>query len=215
MKRGLLGGTFDPVHLGHLIVAEEVRTELALDEVSFLPTGVPWMKRGRPISEGLHRLAMVELAVASNPHYSVLTLEMESSGDTYTVDTLEELAGGLHGRDDLFFILGTDALDSFHRWRDPRRVVELATLVVVTRPGHGEVDLESLDRAVPGISRRLVQVRATLIEISGAEIRRRVSQGRSIRYLVPDAVADYIEVQGLYVAAAGAAGESGGQAREG
>ncbi len=215
MRRGLLGGTFDPVHLGHLIVAEEARTERALDMVSFVPTGVPWMKRGRPISEGRHRRAMVELAVASNPSCSVLALELERSGDTFSVDTLEELAGDLAGGDELFFILGTDALNGFYRWKDPKRVVELATLVVVTRPGHEEVDLGALEGIVPGISSRLVQVRAPVIEISGAEIRRRVALGRSIRYLVPDPVADYIEEQGLYRAAAGAASESGGQAREG
>ena len=202
MRRGLLGGTFDPIHMGHLIVAETARSALRLDEVWFVPTGVPWMKRGQPISEGRHRLAMASFAVAPNPHFEVLSLELERPGETYTVDTLEAMSQWKGPGDELIFILGTDALRSLPRWRNPSRILELAMVAVVWRPGYDVPEVRELEQALPGASRRIVQVTMPLIEISGVDIRQRAAHGLSIRYLVPDPVADYIKGQELYRAAA-------------
>jgi nicotinate-nucleotide adenylyltransferase len=201
MTRGLLGGTFDPIHMGHLIAAETARSALQLDEVWFVPTGVPWMKRGQPISEGRHRKAMVELAVAANPHFEVLSLELERPGETYTVDTLEAVSKWKGPGNEMVFILGTDAFRGLTRWRNPARILELAMVAVVSRSGYAAPEVRELEQAVPGASRRIVQVTMPLIEISGADIRQRAAHGLSIRYLVPDPVADYIKGQGLYRAA--------------
>lgn len=204
MRRGLLGGTFDPVHNGHLIVAEQVRAQLALDRVDFVPVGVPWMKRDETILSGQHRLAMVDLAVNANEAFGVLTLEVDRPGDTFTVDTLEELHE--QADDDLFFIMGMDALQSFARWKDPVRILELATVVVVRRPRVPRFGLDEIEALAPGTSDRIVEVGAPLIDISSTDIRQRVSEGRTIRYLVPEPVRDYVEANGLYRSPAGAAG---------
>lgn len=204
MRRGLLGGTFDPVHMGHLIVAEQVRAQLALDRVDFVPVGVPWMKRDETILPGEHRLAMVDLAVSGNEAFSVLTLEVDRPGDTFTVDTLEELHE--QADDDLFFIMGMDALQGFARWKDPVRILDLATLVVVRRPRVPRVGLDGIEALAPGASDRIVEVGAPLIDISSTDIRQRVAEGRTIRYLVPEPVRDYIESNGLYRSPAGTAG---------
>ena len=204
MRRGILGGTFDPVHLGHLIVAEQVRAQLALDRVDFVPVGVPWMKREEAILPGEHRVAMVELAVSRNADFGMLALEVDRPGDTFTVDTLEELHEQVD--DDLFFIMGMDALQSFARWKDPARILELATLVVVRRPRFPRVGLDEIEALALGAPERIVEVGAPLIDISSTDIRQRVADGRSIRYLVPEPVRDYIESNGLYRSPTGAAG---------
>ncbi|MEK9658889.1 MAG: nicotinate-nucleotide adenylyltransferase [Chloroflexota bacterium] len=198
MRRGILGGTFDPIHTGHLILAQEVSWRLGLDEVWFMPAGLPWMKRGLELSAQEHRRAMVELAIADNPHYHLATLELDRPGETYTAETLEQLRAGEMAEDDVFFIMGVDALHTLHRWRDAARILELARIVVALRPGHGEVDLRTLEAVDPTASERIMTVQMPLIEISGTELRRRVAAGEPVRYLVPDAVADYIARHGLY-----------------
>jgi nicotinate-nucleotide adenylyltransferase len=198
MKVGILGGTFDPVHLGHLIIAEEARVRLKLDQVVFTPAGQPWLKSRQPVSPAHHRLRMVELAVASNPFFQVSSSEMDRSGPTYTVDTLGELQGSL-GRDaGLYFIVGMDALEQFHRWKEPEKLLGLCNLVVVSRPGHQSVDINDLVGQYPQAGERLVLLTAPRIEISSTEIRRRVGEGISIRYLVPEAVEEYILEHRLY-----------------
>ena len=198
MRRGILGGTFDPIHSGHLILAQEVQWRLRLDEVWFVPTGSPWMKRGEPVTERRHRRAMVELAIEGNPDFRVSTLELDRPGETYTVETLEELRAGPMANDELLFIMGADTLHSMHLWREPKRILELTRLVVALRPGYGAIDLEQLKAVDPAAPERVMTVHMPLIEISGAELRRRVSHGEPVRYLAPDAVADYISRHDLY-----------------
>jgi nicotinate-nucleotide adenylyltransferase len=198
MRRGILGGTFDPIHNGHLILAQEVLWRLGLDEIWFMPTGEPWMKQGQPLTSKEHRKAMVELAIAANPRFKLSTIEMDRPGETYTVDTLEELRAGAMRDDDLFFIMGVDTLSSMQRWKAPERILELTQLVVALRPGHGPVDLALLEAIEPTASERLMTVHLPLIEISSTELRRRVMAAESYRYLVPDEVGEYIKKQGLY-----------------
>lgn len=198
MRRGILGGTFDPIHTGHLILAQEVLGQLGLDEMWFVPTGEPWMKRGQRLTSQVHRKEMVELAIKGNERFKLSTLEMDRPGETYTVDTLEELRAGEMRDDEVLFIMGVDTLNSVHLWKSPKRVLELAQLVVALRPGHGALDVGSLAAIDPTIGERLMTVRLPLIEISGTELRRRVASGESYRYLVPDAVGEYIKANGLY-----------------
>ncbi|MBM3939735.1 MAG: nicotinate-nucleotide adenylyltransferase [SAR202 cluster bacterium] len=198
MRRGVLGGTFDPIHTGHLILAQEVQWRLGLDGIWFMPAGLPWMKKGEALTDREHRRAMVELAIESNPKFHLSTLELDRPGETYTVDTLEELRSGPMADGEILFIMGVDTLHSMHRWRNPARVLELALLVVALRPGHGKIDLTELLKIDPHAWERIMTLRMPLIEISGTELRRRVGVGEPVRYLVPDAVADYIAAHGLY-----------------
>ncbi|MCZ6535412.1 MAG: nicotinate-nucleotide adenylyltransferase [Chloroflexi bacterium] len=198
MRIGVLGGTFDPIHMAHLIVAEEVRSRLELEEVVFVPTGEPWMKAGTPLSSSHHRLNMVRLAVSSNPFFRVSSVEIDRPGPSYTLDTLEALLAEYGEGVEIFFILGVDALTEFHRWKEPERILELAKLAVVGRPGFKGGDPSPKGNLVEGASDRIVKLDGTNIEISAGEIRRRVAEGRSIRYRVCDEVADYIMHHGLY-----------------
>ena len=198
-KVGVLGGTFDPVHLGHLIVAEDVRQKLGLQEVLFIPAGRPRLKDNKSISEAEHRLEMVILATASNPYLNVSTIEIERPGPSYSVDTVVELKAGLGAGAKIFFIAGYDTLADLHLWKDPRRLVEMCQVVAVARPGHNKLDLRPLESGVRGTSERIMKVEVPQIDISATGIRQRVARGLSIRYLVPEAVEDYITANNLYV----------------
>jgi nicotinate-nucleotide adenylyltransferase len=193
LRIGVLGGTFDPIHLGHLIISEEARSCLQLEEVVFVPTGDPWMKEGQPLSPAHHRFNMVRLATSSNPFFRASPVEIDRPGPTYTVDTLRALVDEYGPEVELFFILGADAFAGFHRWKDPQGILHLAKLAVVNRPGLGAIDPEP-----PVSPDRLVRVQGTNIEISATDIRRRVAEGGSIRYLVMDEIARYISSTGLY-----------------
>ncbi len=199
MRRGILGGTFDPIHTGHLILAQEVLWRLGLQDISFMPAGLPWMK-GRPAVESAHRRAMVELAIADNPHFRLATNELDRPGETFTVDTMEELRAGEMAGDELLFVMGVDTLRTLPKWKDPARLLELTRLVVALRPGHGQIDMRPLEDIDPHASERIMTVNMPMIEISGTEVRRRVSAAEPVRYLVPDAVASYIEQHDLYEA---------------
>lgn len=198
MRLGILGGTFDPIHIGHLIMAEEARIQLGLERVLFMPAGQPWMRRGTPVTPARHRVEMVRRAIAGNPHFSLSLMEVERPGDTYTVDTLralrQEYGEGWH----LHFILGADALEQLPLWKEPREIIRLCTLVAMARPGYDKHGLSSLEAVLPGLSRSLVWLREPQIGISSTEIRRRVAQGLSIRYWVPPAVEEYIMRHRLY-----------------
>ncbi|MDY6912227.1 MAG: nicotinate-nucleotide adenylyltransferase [Chloroflexota bacterium] len=198
MKIGLLGGTFDPVHLGHLIVAEEVRVGLGLDKMLFIPAGMPWLKEGREIAAGDHRLAMVRLAIEENPYFEVSTTELERPGASFSVDTVEAMAGDLGPEGALFFAAGPDALNDLPRWKDPARLISRCRIVAVSRPGFPALDLRLLEAALPGISTRIDTVEVSQIGISSTSIRERVRRDLSIRYLVPPKVERYIEEHGLY-----------------
>ena len=207
MRRGLLGGTFDPVHMGHLLLAQEVLWRLGLDEVWFIPTGLPWMKRDEPLTGSEDRRRMVELAIRDDDRFHLSAVELDRPGETYTVDTLEELRAGPMSEGELFFVMGVDTLHTMHRWKDPARILEMTRVVVALRPGHGGVDLHELEALDSQVGERVLQVRMPLIEISGTELRRRVAAGEPVRYLVPDAVAAYIAERGLYGANVRLAGE--------
>jgi nicotinate-nucleotide adenylyltransferase len=199
-KIGVLGGTFDPIHLGHLIVAEDLREKLGLSEVLFIPAGRPWlkMKEEKTISAAEHRLAMVRLAVASNHYFKVSTMEINRPGISYSIDTVLELKSELGAQTEIYFIVGPDALAELPKWKEPARLVELCQVVGIGRPGYTKANLRKLERSIPGASRRIMMVDVPQIDISSTEIRERVACGLSIRYLVPEAVEKYIAEHKLY-----------------
>jgi|SRR5688572_20231904 nicotinate-nucleotide adenylyltransferase len=180
----LLGGTFDPPHLGHLVLAECAWEQFG-GRVLFVPAGQPWRKAGTEVSEAEHRLAMTELATDPNPHFAVDAREVRRPGPTYTVDTLEALVA--EGHETIVLILGVDALRDLPNWKEPARIRELATLAVAAR------DDEQTPEG-PGI----VAVRMPGIDLSSTLVRERVAAGKSVRYLVPDTVRDYIAHHRLY-----------------
>ena len=187
-----MGGTFDPVHHGHLSAANEVAALFDLDEVVFVPTGQPWQKSDRVVSAAEDRYLMTVVATASNPHFSVSRIDIDRPGPTYTVDTLRDLRDAYGGDAELFFITGTDALAQILGWRNADELFTLAHFVGVNRPGYEAVDVA----AFPEGSVSLVQVPA--LAISSSDCRERVRGGRPISYLVPDGVAQYIAKRRLY-----------------
>ncbi|MBE9513747.1 MAG: nicotinate-nucleotide adenylyltransferase [Dehalococcoidia bacterium] len=197
MNIGVLGGTFDPVHIGHLIIAEQARVELGLSEVLFVPAGQPWLKVDHNVTPAFHRVEMLRRAVASNPHFRVCTLEVDRAGPSYTVDTMAGLKDEL-GTQSFFFILGQDSFDDLPLWKEPDRLVRMCQLAVVPRLGLRSPGLNSLTSSVRGAQGRVRTVSAPVVEVSSSEIRQRVAQGLSIRYLVPHEVEQYIAAQGLY-----------------
>ena len=199
MNIGVMGGTFDPVHNGHLIVAEEARARLNLSEVVFVPAGRPWQKADRAISAAEHRLQMVRLATADKPYFKLATLDIERAGPSYTIDTITELRTRIDSKDELFFILGWDSLVELPRWRDAPQLVTLSHLVAAPRPGYPRPDLKSLETEIPGITARVMIMDKPAIDISATNIRQRVAGGLSIHHLVPERVTEYIRQQKLYL----------------
>ena len=198
MKLGIFGGTFDPIHNGHLIVAEYVRTEIDLDSVLFVPAGRPWFKDGQTLTDAQHRLEMTRLATNDNPHFAVSEMEIRREGPTYTIDTLTELGGEMGGGVEFYVILGIDALNELHRWQRPCDVLDMATVVGVARAGVTEVDRAALESIRAGASEYVVIVDGPLVDISAADIRLRMAEGRSVRGLVPRAVEEYAKRHSLY-----------------
>ena len=198
MNIGVLGGTFDPIHIGHLTVAEEVRERLNLAEGMFVPAGQPWLKVDSPISAAKHRVEMVRLAIADKPYFKMSTIEIERAGTSYTVDTIAELQGQLGAGDGLFFILGWDSLAQLPQWREPSLLIKMCNLVAVPRPDYPLPDLNSLEALIPGLSQRLILLDKPEVDVGATEIRQRVARGLSISHLVPEAVDEYIRQHGLY-----------------
>jgi len=191
VKVGVFGGTFNPPHLGHLIVAEYVRDELGLEKILFVPSAVPPHKQDLDIVEAHHRLDMLEHAVQGNRHFIVSDLEVQRGGVSFTIDTLTEIQK-LHPEDELFVMIGMDNYVEFHTWKSPDKILELATVVVMKRPG---VDVGAIPRdAGP----KVIMCTVPEIEIASRHIRRRVAEGKSIRYLVPSTVERYIHHHKLY-----------------
>ncbi len=199
MNIGILGGTFDPIHLAHLAVAEEVRVRLDLAEIIFVPAGQPWLKANSPISVAEHRIQMVRLAIADKPYFKLSTLEIDRAGPSYSVDTIAELQGQLGAGDELFFILGWDSLAELPLWHEPSQLIQMCRLVAVPRPGYSVPDLKKLEAKVPGLSQRVILMDKPEIDISATEIRNRVAQGLSISHLVPEPVERYIKQHRLYM----------------
>lgn len=194
---GILGGTFDPVHYGHLAAAEAARHALALDQVWLVPAAQQPFKAGRQVASAAQRLAMVFLATHDNPAFVPCAVETQRSGRSYTVDTLRTLRQGVLAGADLVFLLGADAIADFPRWRGAPIILQLARLAVLSRPGSA-VDLADLDRRLPGLLARSSLVEGPRLAISSSDIRERIAAAAPIRYLLPEPVRHYIERQGLY-----------------
>ena len=222
---GVMGGTFDPPHLGHLQAAETARAALGLASVRFVPAGEPWLKAGRRITPAAHRLRMVALAIAGNPYFALCDWEVRRAGPSYTVDTLERLRRELPSDADLYFIVGSDVLPDFHRWHRPERVLELCRLAVVGRPGRRDDDKDAVvgrpgrrdddkddddgddDAGIRALASHFPQALAagavvrtpgSAVACSASELRQALAAGRAPGCLIPDAVAAYIARQGLY-----------------
>jgi len=190
MRLGVMGGTFDPVHHGHLVAASEVQSLFSLDEVAFVPSGQPWQKAGKLVSPAEHRYLMTVIATASNPHFWVSRVDIDRPGPTYTIDTLRDLSVQ-HPDAELFFITGADALEQILSWKDVDELFGLAHFVGVTRPGY-----VLSDDHLPRDAVSLVEVPA--MAISSSACRERVRAGRPVWYLVPDGVVQYIGKHRLY-----------------
>lgn len=189
-----MGGTFDPIHHGHLVAASEVQAWFDLDEVVFVPTGDPWQKSDRDVSPAEHRYLMTVIATAANPHFTVSRVDIDRDGPTYTVDTLRDLRAEMPDAD-LFFITGADALAEIFTWREPEELFELATFVGCTRPGYS-MDPTTLG-AIPADRVTLIEIPA--LAISSTDCRERKKRGQPVWYLVPDGVVQYIAKHHLYV----------------
>ena len=202
MRRvGVLGGTFDPVHYGHLVIAEEVYATLQLAEMVFVPAGQPPHKTNVEITEAAHRLGMLELAIASNPHFTISRVDLDRPGPSYTVDMLQMLHKQWGENTAIYFIIGGDSLEDLLSWHDPPGILEQLTyLVAVRRPGYSESDAyyDRLEARLPGIKQRLLLVDAPQFDISATDLRKRVAQGRPIKYQTPESVESYIVQYGLY-----------------
>ncbi|SIR85348.1 nicotinate-nucleotide adenylyltransferase [Micromonospora avicenniae] len=186
-----MGGTFDPIHHGHLVAASEVADRFGLDEVVFVPTGQPWQKTDTPVSPTEDRYLMTVIATASNPRFQVSRVDIDRGGPTYTVDTLRDLHAAYGPKVQLYFITGADALEKILSWKDLDEIFELAHFIGVTRPG-----FELTDKHLPADTVSLVQVPA--MAISSTDCRARVARGEPVWYLVPDGVVQYIAKRGLY-----------------
>ncbi len=203
MRLGVMGGTFDPIHIGHLVTAEEARSQFRLDSVVFVPSSRPPHKTGSPQSGVEHRLRMAELAVAGNDALSVSDLEARRDGLSYTIDTLRELHR-IHGAStELYFITGADAILEILTWKDPEELLAESRFIAATRPGY---KLEKLTEALPGKNSagelaiaNVFTMEIPALAISSTDIRSRAASGRPFRYLVPEAVWEYIRENRLYV----------------
>ncbi len=195
---GIYGGTFDPPHLGHLAAAQEALRACTLARVLFTPNARNPLKINEPISDEAHRLAMTELAVRDNPDFELSRADVDRGGPSYTVDLLRALRASLAPGIELAFIAGMDVLHELPRWRDPLGILELARLIVISRPGEDTLPPTALDDRLPGASSRITVLETPGVAISSTQLRARVAAGQPIRYLVPDPVAGYVAEHGLY-----------------
>jgi len=197
VRLGIMGGTFDPIHYGHLVTAEEALVQFNLDRVLFMPTGNPALKRDRAVTPAEDRYLMVVVATASNPDFDVSRLEVDRPGPTYTVDTLQALRAEYGPSTELFFITGADAVWEIVGWKDAEQVASLATFIAATRPGY---DLDAARTAHEGEATgfRIEYIEVPALAISSTDLRSRLAERRTIRYLTPESVAAYIYKRGLY-----------------
>ena len=196
---GILGGTFDPIHLGHLAIAEAARDRLDLDRVILIPAGRPWLKSGQEVSAPEHRLAMVRLAIQDRPGLEMSPIEVDRPGPTYTVDTLTELREELGSGVELYLVLGMDSVRELRRWREPERLFDLCTVVAVSRPDSLDVSSAEIEDSFTAARGRIRMVRGPMLDVSATDIRLRVSEGRPISDSVPPPVERYIREHGLYL----------------
>ncbi len=196
-RLGVLGGTFDPIHYGHLVAAQEAHYQLALERVLFAPVGDPPHKLEEPLTAVDHRVRMVELAIEGQAHFALSRVDIDRPGPHYSTDMLALLHQAWGPGTDIFFVAGSDSLADILAWYRPERIIQQARLAVVTRPGV-EVDVGALERELPGLRERLCWVEMPLLAISSTDLRARVRQGRPISFLLPPAVEAYILEQELY-----------------
>ena len=194
---GVIGGTFDPIHYGHLAAAEEARVRVNLEKVLFAVAGLPPHKLDEEVTPVEHRLAMVRLGISSNPDFELSRVDVDRSGPSYTVDTISILQEQWGQGTEMFFILGIDSLVEVPTWHQPERLIQLCHLVAVARPGF-EVDMPQLEDSVPGISSRVEIIGMPEVDISSSDLQRRVREGLPIRYQVPEDVERYIREHRLY-----------------
>jgi nicotinate-nucleotide adenylyltransferase len=194
---GVFGGTFDPIHDGHLVAANETASVLGLNRVLFLPAGNPPHKQDELVTTAEDRVAMVQLAIADNPRFELCTIELDRSGLSYTVDTLRELHKRQPGIEP-YFIIGMDSLADLPTWHDPGGILKLAHLVAVHRAGWQVVDVAKLNAEVPGATERVSILRIPGLDIASSDLRDRIAAGRPVRYLIPDPVISYIEQRRLF-----------------
>jgi nicotinate-nucleotide adenylyltransferase len=199
MKKGILGGTFDPVHNGHLKVAEAVKKRLGLQSVIFVPAGKPWMKADRTITPVEQRVEMVRLAIAGRPEFELSLSEVNRPGSTYTVQTIREFRREFGEGAELYFIIGRDGLWHLPKWRSVNQLVKLCRIAVVPRPGFSLPDMDAMERQIPGLSASVVLLDKPEIDVSATEIRKKVAQGLPYKTMVPPPVAEYIKKNRLYV----------------
>ena len=194
-RLGIMGGTFDPIHYGHLVTAEEAVWQFDLDQVLFVPTGQPWMKHDSGVSPPEDRYLMTVIAIASNPRFLVSRIEIDREGPSYTIDTLRELRERYGEETELFFVTGGDAILEILHWKDAEQTLALARFIAATRPGYdlGRFEREGADR-----HDRITVMDVPALAISSTDIRQRVAKGSPIRYLVPEGVKAYIDKAGLY-----------------
>ena len=194
LRLGVMGGTFDPIHHGHLVTAEEALWQFHLDEVVFVPTGQPWMKADRQVTASEHRYLMTVIATAPNPKFTVSRVEVDREGPTYTIDTLKQLREARGPEVDLFFVTGADALLEILQWKDPHAVLAEAHFIAATRPGYDLARFQDVATPHPNVT--VMDIPA--LAISSSDIRRRVREGEPIRYLVPEGIHTYIHKFELY-----------------
>lgn len=200
-RLGILGGTFDPPHYGHLALAENARVQLRLDRVLFVLAGQPPHKPEHPVAPPYHRAALVEAAIADNPAFALSRVDLDRAGPHYTVDMLA-LLHEEYPNAAFYFLMGGDSLAQFPAWHDPAGIIQAAYLAVMRRPGH-EPDLAKLEQALPGLRERLIWLDAPLLDIASSDLRRRAREGLPLRYLVPPPVEAYIREHHLYEALPG------------
>jgi nicotinate-nucleotide adenylyltransferase len=197
LRVGLLGGSFDPPHIGHLILAEEARDQLGLDRVLFAPAGQQPLKQGQKVTAVEDRVRMTELAIAGNTSFGLSRGDVDRRGPHFTVDLIAIIAAQLQPDAELYFLMGFDSLRDLPKWREPEKLIRIARLVALTRPD-APIDWAALETAVPGVRERVRLLDMPELEIASRDLRERVRTGRSIRYMVTDAVRMYIEERGLY-----------------
>lgn len=198
-RRGVLGGTFNPIHIGHLLAAEEARTALGLNAVIFVPAGEPWMRTQEDLAPKEDRWEMVLRAVESNPHFAASRVDLDRAGPSFAVDTLKDLLFGKPGPGLYWFIMGGDTLMGLPRWKDPERLLRLCRLAVVSRPGNDVTErVAAIAKEMPFLADRIDVVAGLAVDISATDIRERVRAGRSIKYRVSEEVESYIMERSLY-----------------
>lgn len=198
-RLGIMGGTFDPVHIGHLVIAEAAREKLGLQEVIFIPTGTPPHKSFRSVTDGRHRLEMVKRAIKDNPYFAVSGIEVSRKGPTYTVDTLKKLREVYGDECNIYLVIGADTVWDLLNWKQYERVFRLCSFAAVARPGY---DMLKTIRHIELLERHFLAdiqvVEAPLTDLSSTDIREKIARGESVRYLIPEPVREYIMRNGLY-----------------